>query len=70
MGHHIINGKFKSDKYPWCPVGFFALKFSDPDARKALIMYAALTDDDELTNDLITACHNEDLLTEPIPKGE
>ena len=60
MGHHIINGKFKSDKYSWCPEGFFALKFSDPEAREVILYYARKTKDKELSEDLITACSQED----------
>ena len=43
---------FKSDKYDWCPEGFFALKFSDPAARAAILCYAAGTDDPKLAEDL------------------
>ena len=57
MGHHIDRktGQFISDKYSWCPVGFFALKLSDPIAREAILVYAALTGDKELADDLVTA---------------
>ena len=60
MGHHIINGKFKSDKYAWCLPGFFVLKFSNPKARKFILAYADETDDKELAEDLRTACENEE----------
>lgn len=40
MGEHLIDGEFKSDKYPWCPKGFVPLKLTDPDARAALKLYA------------------------------
>lgn len=40
MGDHLINGEFKSDKYPWCPPGFVPLKLTDPDARAVLKDYA------------------------------
>lgn len=33
---------FKSDKYDWCPPGFFALKFTDIVARVAIQDYANL----------------------------
>lgn len=52
MGHHIINGKFKSDKYSWCPEGFFPMKFSDPAAREPILLYAEKTEDKELAADL------------------
>ena len=41
MGKHLIDGEFKSDKYPWCPAGFVPLKLTDPDARAVLKQYAA-----------------------------
>ena len=57
MGHHLTStGVFKSDKYAWCPEGFFALKFTDPIARSAALFYAKQTQDDELAGDLRTAC--------------
>jgi len=56
MGHHLTNrNTFKSDKYDWCLEGFFALKFSDPKAHEAILIYAELTDDKELAEDLRTA---------------
>jgi len=58
MGHHIINGEFVSDKYPWCKKGFFVLKFSDPLARTAIGYYAQFTKDKELSEDLKTVCKN------------
>lgn len=59
MGHHLTKeGKFKSDKYSWCPEGYFALKFTDPDARQAILFYAVLTKDNELADDLIKAARN------------
>ena len=48
-------GAFKSDKYDWCPEGFFALKFTDPLARAVIEAYANHTDDRELADDLMTA---------------
>lgn len=65
MGHHLTaEGTFKSDKYKWCPEGFFALKFSDPLARKAIRRYAFLTTDVELRNDLLAACNTAYLQAE------
>jgi len=59
MGHHINKkGKFKSDKYAWCPPGFFALKFTDLNARICLIKYATITEDKELADDINTALEN------------
>jgi len=61
MGHHLTNElKFKSDKYKWCPEGFFALKFTDPRAQAAIEYYARnmVTDgeqDEELAEDLVSA---------------
>ncbi len=62
MGHHLTrHNKFKSDKYPWCPEGFFALKFTDPIARVAARVYALGTDDKELAEDLQVACDHAKL---------
>lgn len=48
MGEHIVDGKFKSDKYGWCPAGFFAMKFTDPNAQPLLWKYAESIQDDDL----------------------
>ena len=59
MGHHInADGEFKSDKYDWCPAGFFALKFTDPIAREAMSLYAVRTTDIELSRDLMSSVMN------------
>ncbi len=43
MGSHLTEkGLFKSDKYPWCPEGFFALKRTDWRARVVVAIYAEL----------------------------
>ncbi len=56
MGHHLTSkGTFKSDKYPWCPEGYFALSFKDPLAWSAIEEYALSTDDIELREDLLEA---------------
>lgn len=58
MGEHLVGDNvFKSDKYDWCPEGFFAMKIADPDAWNALLTYArAIKDKDpELSDDLKTA---------------
>lgn len=53
MGHHLTKrGTFKSDKYKWCPEGFFALTFTDPEAWDAIRVYATATKDRELAADL------------------
>ena len=59
MGHHLTkDGEFNSDKYTWCPPGFFALKFSDPTARLAINEYIKYTEDNELGKDLRKAVEN------------
>ena len=59
MGHHLTkDGKFKSDKYDWCPEGFFALKLTDPFAQRAALEYAKWTPDGELCDDLEQAIAN------------
>ena len=53
MAHYLTKDKkFKSDKYDWCPEGFFALKFTDPIAQEAISLYADKTSDEELAEDL------------------
>ncbi len=59
MGHHLTKqGRFKSDKYPWCPEGYFALSFKDPVAWSAIREYALSTQDIELKDDLLIALRN------------
>jgi hypothetical protein len=48
MKHLTPKGEFKSDKYEWCPTGFFALKLTDPIAQLCALTYAELTDQDDL----------------------
>lgn len=72
MGHHLTKeGEFKSDKYDWCPEGFFALKLTDPVAQKAATLYAALTKDKELGKDILYAVTiiHEKALTRIIKEG-
>lgn len=38
--HLTVSGSFRSDKYPWCRVGFVPLKLTDPAARDLLTEYA------------------------------
>jgi len=64
MSHHLTeDGQFKSDKYPWCPAGFIALKFTDPLAQKVLLDYADETKDKELASDIRKA-----LAVQPCPE--
>jgi len=55
--HHIIDGEFQSDKYPWCKPGFVPLKISDGDARDLLLKYAERRGriDKDFGDDLIDA---------------
>ena len=55
-GRHLSqDGKFLSDKYPWCPAGFIALKFSDPRAAAALRAYAVDCSEPNLARDILEA---------------
>jgi len=59
VGHHLNkDGKFKSDKYTWCPEGYLALKLTDPVAQRAILKYALETEDEELGDDLREAVAN------------
>lgn len=62
MGDHLINGEFKSDKYPWCPAGFVPLKLTDPNARAVLKDYAERRRkiDAGFSDDLLEAIRIED----------
>ena len=62
MGHLTKSGQFKSDKYKWCPPGFFALKFTDKLAREIIDYYASRLKgkDKELYEDLRIACMNQE----------
>lgn len=55
MSNITDSGEFKSDKYDWCPPGFFAIKLTDPIGQLCLLTYAELTDQDDLADDLRTA---------------
>ena len=57
MGHHLIDGEFQSDKYPWCKRGFVPLRLTDPDAPVALSAYAKFRRDidPEFSADLVEA---------------
>lgn len=54
MGEHLIDGQFRSDKYPWCERGFVPLKVTDPMAQPVLWEYARLREevDAEFSADL------------------
>ena len=55
MGHHINDkGQFQSDKYPDLRPDFMQFSFRDENARAIMKWYAALTDDKELAEDIIT----------------
>jgi len=46
------DGEFKSDKYDWCPPGFFPIKLTDPIGQVCVLAYAELTDQHDLADDL------------------
>jgi hypothetical protein len=60
VGHHLIDGKFQSDKYPTTPRGKCPLSCEDPMAQDLLWEYAqrrrAL--DAEFADDLEQALRN------------
>ena len=61
MGHHVDSDgnfhsdKYLNDKYPDLnlPPNKILLSFGDPIARKALRLYAELSEDTELAEDII-----------------
>lgn len=56
MGRYLTEDReFKSDKYDWCPTGFFPMKLTDPIAQLCIQAYAELTDQIELADDLVIA---------------
>jgi len=57
MGEHLIDGEFKSDKYPETPKGLVPLKPTDPMAQDLLAIYAyRRTDRDKgFSEDLLEA---------------
>jgi len=67
MGHHINkSGQFQSDKHPDLPPNKIALDFRDIHARPCLKMYASLTLDKELKEDILTGLENTvDQIHEP-----
>ena len=53
MGHHINKyGQFQSDKYPNLDADKIVLSFKDPIAEPALLLYANLTQDEDLAEDI------------------
>lgn len=56
-GEHIVDGKFQSDKYPWCHPGFVPLKVTDEMAQPMLRAYAEArrSVDPDFSADLIAA---------------
>lgn len=61
MGSHIVDGKFKSDKFPECPAGLVPLSPSDPMAQDLLWEYAERRrkKDEEFSADLQVCLHAE-----------
>jgi len=54
MGHHInADGQFQSDKFPDLPPDKIVLSFNDSSAKSALHLFASLTDDKELADDIL-----------------
>lgn len=72
MSSHIIDGKFKSDKYEWCPPGFFPVKLTDGDAQDLLWEYAErhIERDAELSRDLKAGLLLVGYSPEKVPKIE
>lgn len=60
MGAHLIDGTFKSDKYPSCPLGKVPLSVKDPTAQGLLWEYAQRRRvvDAEFSDDLEQALRN------------
>ncbi len=54
MSHHIVNGRFKSDKFPDLAPDKIVLSFKDAAARLALKRFADMTQDRELAEDIKT----------------
>lgn len=55
MGHHIDDeGRFQSDRYPELPPDKIVLSFKDPEALRALEVFAAISKDVDLAEDVAT----------------
>lgn len=56
MGHHIVNGRFQSEKHPELPPDRIIVSFTDPHARQALAALAIGYNnvDHELATDIRT----------------
>jgi len=53
MGHHINKqGQFQSDKYPELAPDKIVLSFKDEEARPVLYLFAEITKDKELAEDI------------------
>ena len=62
-GHIGASGRFVSDKYVWCRIGYFALKFTDPKAWHCLLSYAqAVEETDAGLADDIRRCVDREML--------
>lgn len=61
MGDHLVNGRFKSDKYPTTPAGKVPLSTADPMAQDLLWEYAQRrrSVDEEFSSDLETALRTD-----------
>jgi hypothetical protein len=61
MGHHLVDGKFKSDKYPELPADKIVLSFNDKLAQPALQLLSELYKeaDPELSLDIAVALINK-----------
>lgn len=56
MGHHLNkNGYFQSDKHPELKEHQIILNFKDEYAQHALLLYASITPDKELSDDIKAA---------------
>ena len=59
MGHHINEkGNFQSDKYPELKENKIVLSFKDKEAQIALRVYAEITPDKELGDDILTVLNS------------
>lgn len=54
MGHHIVNGHFQSDKYPYLKPDQMIFSFHDGAARIGFRAFALVTKDKELAEDILT----------------
>lgn len=59
MKHINDNGKFQSDRNQDLKPDRIVLSFNDPAARLALMVFANVTEDKELSRDILTALDNK-----------